>query len=141
LAGIIPFAIAFLNWHEFLISISKGEYILSIPHTVYVSILLLVSSAQMTIVLVFLQLCSEDYLWWWQAFMIGASPACYLFAYGFFYYWQTSKIEGMVGASIYMVNLMLGCGLLGLCTGTLGFLSTYVVIRRMYSTVKVDSIQ
>lgn len=69
--------------------------------------------------------------------MIGASPTLYMFGYGV-YHFQKTKIKGLVGASIYIINLILGCSIIGLCTGTLGFLSAYFVIRRIYSTIKVD---
>jgi transmembrane 9 superfamily protein 2/4 len=138
LGGIVPFAVVFLNWHELLNSIAKGEYILSINYTIWVSILLLIATAEMTIVLIFLQLCNEDYHWWWQSMMIGGSPALYMFAYGIFYYLQKSNIQGVIGGTIYVVNLLIGCSLIGLCTGTLGFASSYIIIRRIYSTVKVN---
>lgn len=57
--------------------------------------------------------------------------------YGIFYFVQKSNIDGVVGGSIYILNLLLGCGIVGLCTGTLGFLSAYLIIRRIYSSVKV----
>jgi transmembrane 9 superfamily protein 2/4 len=79
LGGVIPFAVIFLNWHEFLTSVSKGEYMLSVDNTIMVSILLLIATSEITVVLIFLQLCAEDYHWWWQSFMIGASPALYMF--------------------------------------------------------------
>ncbi|KAG2200538.1 hypothetical protein INT47_012324 [Mucor saturninus] len=137
LGGIIPFAIIFLNWHEFLTSVSKGEYILSIDYTMAVSTLMFLATSGITIVLIFLQLCAEDHHWWWQSFIIGASPSLYMFLYGL-YYFQSTKIKGLVGASIYIINLILGCSVIGLCTGTLGFLSAFFVIRRIYSSIKVD---
>lgn len=59
LGGIVPFAIIFLNWHEFLTSAIRGEYMLSIDYTVIVSILLFVATSEITVVLIFLQLCAE----------------------------------------------------------------------------------
>lgn len=138
LGGVIPFAVIFLNWHEFLTSISRGEYILSVNYTVIASILLFIATSEITVVLIFLQLCSEDYLWWWQSFMVGASPALYMFAYGVYFFLSNTPSTGLIGSSIYLLNLVLGCTLIGLCTGTLGFLSAYVIIRRIYSSVKVD---
>jgi transmembrane 9 superfamily protein 2/4 len=137
LAGIIPFSIIFLNWHELLGSVVKGELYLSIESTVYSSTLMLVVSAQITVVLVFLQLCAEDYLWWWQSFILGASSSLYMFIYGAFYYMQKSAIEGVVGGTIFLSHLFMACALVGLCTGTLSFISTYIIIRRIYSSVKV----
>ncbi|KAG2228934.1 hypothetical protein INT48_001509 [Thamnidium elegans] len=138
LGGIIPFAVIFLNWHEFLNSVNKGEYVLSIDNTMLVSILLLIATSEITVVLVFLQLCAEDYIWWWQSFMIGASPAVYMFGYGVYFLVKRTNITGLVGVSVYVLNLVIGCGFVGLCTGTLGFLSAYYIIRKIYSSVKVD---
>ncbi|CEP16690.1 hypothetical protein [Parasitella parasitica] len=138
LGGIVPFAVVFLNWHEFLNSAAKGELVLSINYTIWASSLLLIATAEMTVVLIFLQLCNEDYHWWWQSMLIGASPAFYMFVYGIFYYLRKTSIQGLVGGIIYVANLLIGCGLIGLCTGTLGFGSSYIIIRKIYSTVKVD---
>ncbi|RCI06966.1 hypothetical protein CU098_012340 [Rhizopus stolonifer] len=60
LSGIIPFSAIYLNWHEFLFSMIRGD------------------SSAITVILIFLQLCAEDYHWWWQSFMVGASPAAYM---------------------------------------------------------------
>lgn len=40
-------------------SVSKGEYILSIDYTMAVSILMFIATSEITIVLIFLQLCAE----------------------------------------------------------------------------------
>ncbi|KAI8635912.1 hypothetical protein BD408DRAFT_438412 [Parasitella parasitica] len=138
LGGIVPFAVVFLNWHELLNSVAKGELVLSINYTIWTSTLLLIVTSAMTVVLIFLQLCNEDYHWWWQSILIGGSPAFYMFVYGIFYYLQKTSNQGFVGGVIYVANLLIGCGLIGLCTGTLGFASSYIIIRRIYSTGKVD---
>ncbi|KAI7900122.1 Endomembrane protein 70-domain-containing protein [Cokeromyces recurvatus] len=107
LGGIIPFSIIFLNWHNFLVSITRGEFAMSIEDTIWNSILMIIAVSEITVIFIFLQLCSEDHQWWWSCFMIGASPIIYLF---------------------------------GVCTGTIGFISTYLMIRRIYSTVKSPTV-
>ena len=52
---------------------------LSINYTIQCMTCLLATTSAITIILVFLQLCTEDYLWWWQSFMIGGSSAIYMF--------------------------------------------------------------
>lgn len=61
-----------------------------------------------------------------------------MFGYGAYFFMNNTNISGLVGGSVYIFNLLFGCGLVGLCTGTLGFLSSYIIIRRIYSSVKVD---
>ncbi|OBZ83203.1 Transmembrane 9 superfamily member 7, partial [Choanephora cucurbitarum] len=123
--GMIPFAIIFLNWHELLNSICKGEYTLSISDTVRILVLMLIAVMQTTVISIFLQLCAEDYHWWWQSFTVGASPAVYMLVYGWFYYLKNSEIQGILGGTIYFLYLLLGCSIIGACTGTLGFISAY----------------
>ncbi|KAI9256835.1 Endomembrane protein 70-domain-containing protein [Helicostylum pulchrum] len=98
-----------------------------------VSILLLIATSEISVVLVFLQLCAEDYIWWWQSFMIGASPAMYMFGYGVYFLVKRTSITGLVGVSVYVLNLVIGCGVVGLCTGTLGFL---IFSTRTYDACK-----
>ncbi|KAI8360777.1 hypothetical protein BD560DRAFT_473982 [Blakeslea trispora] len=144
IAGLIPFAIVFLNWHELLNSVCKGEYTLSISNTVQVFVLMLVSVIEITVVSIFLQLCAEDYHWWWQSFAVGASPALYMLGYGWFYLFRNSEIQGVLNGTIYFLYLLLGCSMVGACTGTLGFISAYIFIGRLYSSVKIkyrDKIQ
>ncbi|KAG1460063.1 hypothetical protein G6F46_005794 [Rhizopus delemar] len=78
MGGIIPFSVIYLNWHEFLSSLIKGEYVLSITYTVQCVTALLITTSTVTIILVFVQLCTEDYLWWWQSFLIGGSSSIYM---------------------------------------------------------------
>ncbi|KAI8985133.1 hypothetical protein BDB01DRAFT_789023 [Pilobolus umbonatus] len=138
LSGVIPFSIAFLDWHELLNSVSRGEYTLSIEHTTIIAALMLITASEVTVILVFLQLCAEDFHWWWKSFVLGGSSACYLFLYGLYFLMKRSNVQGLTGSCIYIINLLLGCGLIGLCTGTLGFLFSYMMIRYIYSFVKVD---
>ncbi|KAI7899165.1 uncharacterized protein BX663DRAFT_222320 [Cokeromyces recurvatus] len=138
LGGIIPFSIIFLNWHNFLVSITRGEFAMSIEDTIWNSILMIIAVSEITVIFIFLQLCSEDHQWWWSCFMIGASPIIYLFGYGLFYLLLKSDITGLMSMTIYVLRLIMICGMIGVCTGTIGFISTYLMIRRIYSTVKID---
>ncbi|ORY93753.1 hypothetical protein BCR43DRAFT_495268 [Syncephalastrum racemosum] len=138
LGGIIPFAVVFVDLHELLKSVWQGELYLSVFYATGACLLLSIATAAVTVVLVFFQLCNEDYHWWWMSFSIGASSSLYMFAYALVFYWIKTEIHGVAGAIIYIVHTLLGCSLIGLCMGALGFFSTYSMVRRIYSAVKVD---
>lgn len=57
--------------------------------------------------------------------------------YAMFCYWTKFEIHGLVGGLVYTMHTLLGCTLLGLCTGALGFLSAYAVVKKIYAAVKV----
>ncbi|KAI9485337.1 MAG: hypothetical protein EXX96DRAFT_5403 [Benjaminiella poitrasii] len=138
LAGIAPFAVIFLDWHQYLVFITRGDFVMSIENTIWNAILMMITVSEITIIFIFLQLCSEDHHWWWPSFLIGASPTLYLFGYSIFYLFQKSEIVGLVSITIYVLRLTLLSGLIAVCTGTLGFVSVYLIIKRIYSTVKID---
>lgn len=59
LAGVVPFSVVFLDWNEFLTSMNRAEYTLSIHYLMLISVLLLICVTEITIIFVFLQLCTE----------------------------------------------------------------------------------
>ncbi|CAO3594751.1 unnamed protein product [Absidia cylindrospora] len=135
--GIIPFAIMFIDFNELLKSSWQGELYISISHLTLACLIMEVITSQVTVILVFFQLCNEDYHWWWMSFIIGASSSMYMFMYGVIYYITKTNIDGIYSGMIYIINLLLACSLAGLATGSLGFFSAYWMIRRIYSSVKV----
>ncbi|KAI8136664.1 hypothetical protein BJV82DRAFT_638652 [Fennellomyces sp. T-0311] len=136
--GVIPFAVVFIDYDELLKSLWQGEVHLTATYAAMACVLHGVATASVTVVLVFFQLCNEDYHWWWMSFAIGSASSLYMFAYAVVFYWIRTDIQGAVSGVIYIVHTLMGCGLLGIATGTLGFFCTYSVIRRIYSAVKVD---
>lgn len=77
--GALPFAVVFMEVHFLLKSIWQGQMYGSFYFLEIVTLLLVITIVEVTIALVYFQLCSEDYNWWWRSFMIAASPALYVF--------------------------------------------------------------
>ena len=48
----------------------------------------------MAIVLCYFQLCNENYLWQWRAFLNTGSAGLFLFGYSFVYFSSTLEIMG-----------------------------------------------
>ena len=74
-------------------------YIFGVLFVVYG--ILVVTCAEITIVLVYFQLCSEDYRWWWRAFFTSGSSALYLFLYSAFYFVTKLEITKLVSTLMY----------------------------------------
>jgi transmembrane 9 superfamily protein 2/4 len=51
-----------------------------------VLVILLVTCMQISVVMIYFQLCSENYHWWWRAFFTSGSSALYLFVYASYYF-------------------------------------------------------
>ncbi|CAO3591192.1 unnamed protein product [Absidia cylindrospora] len=138
LGGVIPFAVVFINLNELLKSSWRGELYISIPHLVLSCLVMAITTSQVSMVLIFFQLCNEDYHWWWMSFVVGASSSMYMFVYGLIYIMTKTNIDDFSGGMIYVIHLLLGCVLTGLSSGSLGFFSAYWMIRKIYSSAKMD---
>lgn len=70
-----------------------------------VFVILCLTCAEITIVLCYFQLCSEDYHWWWRAYFTSGSAALYLFAYSAFYFWSKLDISKFVPILLYFIYM------------------------------------
>merc|ERR1711976_48755 len=101
-------------------------------------VILVITCAEISIVMVYFQLCYEDYRWWWRAFFTSASSGLHLFLYGIFYFITTLRITKFVSTLLYFGWMFVGAYLFAVMTGTVGFLATFAFIRKIYSQLKVD---
>jgi hypothetical protein len=58
-------------------------------------------------------------------------------SYAIAYWLIVLNIDGFVAGLAYIVNVFLASLAFGVCTGTIGFLSAYIFVRRLYSSLKV----
>ena len=70
-----------------------------------VFVILCLTCAEITIVLCYFQLCSEDYSWWWRAYFTSGSAAIYLFAYSAFYFYTKLDITKFVPMVLYFIYM------------------------------------
>ncbi|KAI0478911.1 Nonaspanin [Xylariaceae sp. FL0804] len=140
LAGLIPFTVIFIEllfvfqsmWQD------KSGYYYVFGFLSVVSLILIITVAEVTVVTVYVQLCSENYHWWWQSFLIGGGSAVWVFLYSLWYYFVKLHITGFVSSMLFFVYTFIACCVYGLLTGTVGFLTAYTFIRRLYGAIKVD---
>ena len=137
LGGILPFGACFVELFFILSSMWMDQYYYVMGFTLLVFGLLLVTCAEITVVLVYFQLCAEDYHWWWRSFLASGSTAIYLFLYSALYF---SKLEANLAVTyvIYFGYMFLfSMGMFALC-GSTGYLAAYYFICAIYSSVKLD---
>jgi transmembrane 9 superfamily protein 2/4 len=80
----------------------------------------------------------QNYHWWWQSFFLGGSSSIWIFAYSVYYYMNVLHISGFVSSMLFFAYSFLACLVYGLLTGTIGFLTAYAFVRRIYGAIKVD---
>ena len=138
IGGILPFGAVFIELFFILTSmwLHQVYYIFGILFLVYV--ILVITCAEITIVLCYFQLCSEDYHWWWRSFFTSGSSALYMFLYSAFYFVTKLDISKTVPSIMYFVYMGLLSYAFFILTGTIGFVACYLFVRAIYGSVKID---
>ncbi|KAI0905802.1 endomembrane protein 70 [Ustulina deusta] len=139
-AGLVPFTVIFVELLFVFQSVwqDKSGFYYVFGFLGVVSLILIVTVAEVTIVTIYVQLCSENYHWWWQSFAVGGGSALWVFLYSIWYYFFKLHITGFVSSMLFFVYSFMACCVYGLLTGTVGFLSAYTFIRKLYGAIKVD---
>ena len=134
IAGLIPFAVIFIELLFVFQSVwqDKSGYYYVFGFLSVVSIILILSIAEVTIVTIYIKLSYEDYNWWWHSFLIGAGSSVWVFLYCVWYYHTKLHIEGFVSGLLFFSYSFMAVCVYGLLTGTVGFLTAYAFVRRIY---------
>ena len=163
LAGILPFGSVFIELFYILTAIWENQYYYLFGFLFVVFIILLISTAQISIVMVYFQLCNEvrifnclhffliincvfffffsylqNYHWWWRSFIVSGGPAIYMFAYSLFYFLTKLEITTFVPTILYFGYTMIFCITFFLLTGTVGFYAAYYFVIRIFAAIKID---
>ncbi|KAI1450261.1 Nonaspanin [Annulohypoxylon stygium] len=140
LAGLVPFAVIFIELLFVFQSLwqDKSGYYYVFGFLAVVSVILILTIAEVTVVTIYVQLCSENYHWWWQSFFVGGGSAIWVFLYCVWYYFANLHISGFVSSLLFFVYSFMACCVYGLLTGTVGFLTAYAFVRRIYGAIKAD---
>jgi transmembrane 9 superfamily protein 2/4 len=136
--GILPFGAVFIELFFILSSMWLNQVYYLFGFLSLVSLILIITCAEISIVLCYFQLCNEDYRWWWRAYFTSGSSALYLFLYSLFYFYTKLDITRVVPMMMYFGYMaMVSYGFFCL-TGTIGFYACYLFVWTIYSAVKID---
>ncbi|VFQ61305.1 unnamed protein product [Cuscuta campestris] len=138
IGGILPFGAVFVELFFILTSIWLQQFYYIFGFLFVVFVILVITCAEITIVLCYFQLCSEDYLWWWRSYLTSGSSALYLFVYSAFYFFTKLEITKPVSGILYFGYMLIASFAFFVLTGTIGFYACFWFTRRIYSSVKID---
>ena len=136
--GILPFGTVFVELFFILSSIWLDQYYYVFGFLLLVFVLLLVTAAEISIMLTYFQLCAEDYQWWWRSMLVPAASGCYLYAYCIYYFLANLEMEGTVPQLLYFGYMGIVALLFSFVTGTTGYLATLWFVRKIYGAIRVD---
>jgi len=138
MAGILPFGACFIELFFIFSAIYENQFYYMFGFLFLVFIILVISCSQISIVMVYFQLCGEDYQWWWRSFAVSGGSAVYVAAYSIFYFFTKLEIDEFVPTLLYFSYTTIMVITFWLLTGTIGFYAAYAFIRKIYAAVKID---
>uniref|UniRef100_A0A8C7P153 Transmembrane 9 superfamily member n=1 Tax=Oncorhynchus mykiss TaxID=8022 RepID=A0A8C7P153_ONCMY len=138
MAGILPFGAMFIELFFIFSAIWENQFYYLFGFLFLVFIILVVSCSQISIVMVYFQLCAEDYRWWWRTFLVSGGSAFYVLVYSVFYFVNKLDIVEFIPSLLYFGYTALMVLSFWLLTGTIGFYAAYMFIRKIYAAVKID---
>ena len=102
-----------------------------------VFILFIIVVGNMSILVVYYNLCYGDYKWWWKSFIIGSSPVIYFVFYSIFYffYLRITRLSAMV---VYFGIMAMISAMVIFTCGTVSVFFCMGFLNRIYSKIRID---
>lgn len=133
-AGLLPFGTIFVELYFAMTSMWQGYFYYIFGFLFLVAALTVIITIEVSIVCTYVQLCAEDYLWWWRSFQRGGSIALYVLLYSLGFLFNTlHNLSGVIPVVLYLSYMGLLVWCLYIAMGTIGFLSSYVFTRAIFS--------
>ena len=138
LAGMVPFAAAYVELFFIMTSLWMDQFYYVFGFTLGVYIILLITCAEVTVLLCYYQLCAENHRWWWFTFLSSGSVAGYTFIYSAFWFKSLEASRMLITYLLYFGYMFLISSALFLVSGSVGALVSLWFVRKIFGTIKVD---
>ncbi|KAH7081747.1 hypothetical protein BKA63DRAFT_217641 [Paraphoma chrysanthemicola] len=138
LAGVLPFGAIFVELYFIMNSIwfSKVYYMFGFLFLCFG--LMIITSAAVTVLMIYFLLCAENYHWQWRSFFTAGASAAYVFASCLLYWVKDVSWTSWTSGVVYLgYSALLSC-LVFVLTGTIGFCASWLFVMKIYSSIKVD---
>uniref|UniRef100_A0A060T7V6 Transmembrane 9 superfamily member n=1 Tax=Blastobotrys adeninivorans TaxID=409370 RepID=A0A060T7V6_BLAAD len=138
MSGILPFGAIFVELYFIMNSIwfHKLYYMFGFLFVCYG--LMVSTSAAVTILMTYFLLTSENYHWQWRSFFMSGACAFYVFACSMIYWFSKMSFGDLTSSVLYLGYSLLTTFIVFILTGTVGFASTFIFVRKIYSSIKID---
>ena len=137
LTGLIGFATIFIEFHYVMGALWRHQ-IYFLATFLWISFLLfIIIVGEMTILVVFYNLCYGDYNWWWKSFIVGSSPVIYFVIYSiiYFFYLRITRLSAII---VYFGLMGLISAMVIFICGTVSVFFSMGFLNRIYSKIRID---
>lgn len=137
IAGIFPFGSISVELYFIYSSLWFNKIFYMFGFLLLSYLFLVLTTSLITVLLTYYSLCMENWQWQWRSFVIGGCGcAFYVFCHSILF--TKFRLGGLTTIVLYLGYSVLISGLCCLITGSIGFLSSLLFVRKIYSSVKID---
>ena len=137
LTGIIGFSTIFIEFNYIMAALWRHQIYFLAIYLWIVFFLFIIIVGEMTVIVVYFNLCYGDYNWWWKSFIIGSSPVIYFILYSIFYFFYL-KITRLSAMVVYFgIMGMISAMVIFIC-GTVSVFFSMGFLNRIYSKIRID---
>mmetsp|Transcript_6523 Transcript_6523/g.8268 ORF Transcript_6523/g.8268 Transcript_6523/m.8268 type:complete len:780 (+) Transcript_6523:228-2567(+) len=138
LAGLLPFGSVCIELSFIMGALWLHQIYYIMGFVTIVCMILTISCSTVSMVFCYIQLCNEDYKWWWKSFFNCASIGLYLFLYSLWYLVTKLDLVGLWPFMVYSTYMGIISFACALYCGGVGVISSFWFVRKIYGAVKVD---
>ncbi|OZJ03938.1 hypothetical protein BZG36_02934 [Bifiguratus adelaidae] len=136
MGGILPFGAIFIELYFIMNSIwfHRIYYVFGFLFLVFG--ILIITCAEVTILMCYFHLCSEDYHWWWRAFLTSGASAFYVFLYSVLYYTTKLSIDSFTSTVLYFGYSFIMATMFFVLTGSIGWIACFTGRVKFFNSQK-----
>eukprot|EP01128_Nolandella_sp_AFSM9_P004408 TRINITY_DN1970_c0_g1_i2.p1 TRINITY_DN1970_c0_g1~~TRINITY_DN1970_c0_g1_i2.p1 ORF type:complete len:697 (+),score=197.25 TRINITY_DN1970_c0_g1_i2:117-2093(+) len=138
MGGILPFGAIFIELYFIFSSIWLHGVYYMFGFLFLVMVILVITCAEIAVVMVYFQLATEDWHWWWRSFLTPGASAGYMLVYSAYYYHYNLNIDELVPTILYFGYTIIMCLFFFVMTGAVGFYASHWFVRKIYTEVRQD---
>ena len=136
--GLLCFITILIEFNYILSALWKHEYHFFASFLWVSYVLFVIVTMEVSVIVVFWNLCYGDYNWWWKSFLVGSSPVIYFILYSIYFFFFRIKITSLSAIVVYFgIMALISIIELFIC-GSISVLVCFQFIVKIYSEIKID---
>ena len=137
LTGLVGFATIFIELNYVMVALWRHQIYFLGAFLWIAFFLFIIVVGEMTILVVYFNLCYGDYNWWWKSFIVGGSPVIYFILYTIIYFFYL-RLESFSAIVVYFgIMALISCMAMLICGAVSVFFSLGFIFW-IYSRIAYD---
>mmetsp|Transcript_47326 Transcript_47326/g.62610 ORF Transcript_47326/g.62610 Transcript_47326/m.62610 type:complete len:262 (-) Transcript_47326:72-857(-) len=136
--GFIQFASMYAEFSYLLDSVFRSHMYAMFGFLLLNMIMQVLIVSLLAILQTYVQLCYQNYEWWWRSFAIGAAGALWMAGYALLFLVTKMKVSDFAGDASFIVYIAVFIICYGCAAGAVAVNASYYFVSKIYSSIRKD---